>query len=341
MIFQTVFIIFLIIFLILAIGYYFFVRSSLSLWIRSIITGAKVSLFDIAYLRLQRLSDQEIRQIVESIISASKAGVNIKTNELASHFFAGGNIRQVIDAMIIAHKSKIPLTFDLASAIQLAGINLVEVVRMHVEPAILETPEISAIARDGIQLTAKCRVTMQSNIQNFIGGAGKETILARVGTGIVSAIGSATNHQDIVKDPSIISKHIMSIDRDKDNVSDIHQDTSFKVVSIDVASVRVGSNIAARLRTRWAEAQEKKAQAKAELERAEAISREKAAIIKQLEKEGDLIEAEVSVPLAIAEAIRSGKLSVKKYFEMKNLNADTEMRKAIASTVKPLQKKIS
>ncbi len=311
-------------------GYFYFVHASLSLWINAMIAGASVRLFDIAFLRLEKVKHEDIKNMVDRIVVASKAGIHIDTSTIGHHLLAGGDVNRVIQAMIESSKANIPLTVGQASAIEIAGRDVLETVRMSINPETLETPEISAMARDGIQLKARCSVTVKANPERFLGGVGTETILARVGTGIVSAIGSADNHQDIMENPSAIPDYIMAIDRDGDDVSDIHQDAAFIVISIDVADVNVGRNLKAVLQAERAEADAKRANADAEKDRANAVTHAEHMKARVHEMHVKRLEAQAEVPKAIAEAIRSGKLTIKNYYKMKNLDADTRMREAFA-----------
>ncbi len=310
--------------------YFYFVHTSLAVWFNARLTGAKLNLFDIAFLRLQNVKSDDIKKIVDKIVIASKAGVYIDFSGIGVHLMAGGDADRLIQALIEAGSAGVPLTLDQASAIDLAGRDVLEAVRMTIKPQVVETPEVSAMAKDGVQVKARCSVTIRANIDNFLGGVGKETILARVGTGIVSAIGSSDNHQIVQATPSLIADHIMSIDRDDDHEADIHQDSAFQVESIDVSDIAIGKNLRAGLDAEQATADSKKAEAEHETVKAEYVAREEEMKARIYEMEAKRLEARIQVPKAIAEAIRTGRLSLKEYFEFENLNADTEMRKAFS-----------
>lgn len=317
--------------LIVGSAYYYFVRSSFGIWFHARISGARVSLFDIAYMRLQKIKPEEIRKVVDLIVNASKGGVKIDIKDLESHMLAGGDVEQIVQALVEAGQAEIPLTAKQASCIELAGRDVLEAIQTTISPTIVNSPEVSSMAMDGVQLKAWCRVTLRANLKLFVGGVGRDTILARVGEGIVSAIGTAKSHKDIISNPSAIPDHIWAIDRDDDNISDIHQDAAYEVISIDVGDVSVGENLRAELDTQRAQADQKKAEALAAMSHAEAVTKREEAVAKEFEMEAKRLEAEIQVPLAIAEAIRSGKLSVRDYFELKNLNADTKMRQAFSA----------
>lgn len=310
--------------------YFYFVHTSLAVWFAARLTGAKVSLFDIAFLRLQNVKPDEIKNIVDKIVIAFKAGVYIDFGGIGAHLMAGGDVDRLIQALIEAGNAGVPLTLDRASAIDLAGRDVLDAVRMTIKPQVKETPEVSAMAKDGVQVKAKCSVTIRANIDNFLGGVGIETILARVGTGIVAAIGSSANHQIIQATPSIIAEHIMNIDRDADHEADIHQDSAFLVESIDVSDISIGKNLRAGLDSEQAAADAKKAEAEHEKVKAEYVAREEQMKARIFEMEAKRLEAKIEVPKAIATAIRTGKLSIKEYFEFENLNADTDMRRAFS-----------
>ena len=282
------------------------------LWIAAWASGAYVGLFTLIAMRLRRVPPHTI---VTARISAVKAGIDIPLNDLEAHFLAGGNVVRVVNAMISADKASIPLPFKRAAAIDLAGRNVLEAVQMSVLPKVIETPRIAAVAKDGIQLIVVSRVTVRTNIDRLVGGAGEETIIARVGEGMVSTIGSAANHKSVLENPDHISKHILS--------KGLDAGTAYEILSIDIADVDVGANIGAKLQIDQADADKQIAQAKAEERRAMAVALEQ-------EMRARVVEAEAEVPRAMAEAFRQGNLGIMDYYRMKNLQADTEMRQEIA-----------
>ena len=259
--------------------------------------------------------------VVEAKIMAVKAGIALSTNDLESHFLAGGNVLRVVQALIAADKANIELIFNRAAAIDLAGRNVLEAVQMSVNPKVIETPNVTAMAKDGIQLKAISRVTVRANIDRLVGGAGEDTILARVGEGIVSTIGSADSHKSVLENPDLISKTVLA--------KGLDSGTAYEILSIDIADVDVGKNIGAELETDRAEADKKIAQAKAEERRAMAFAVEQEMKAKVEEMKAKVVEAEAQVPLAMAEAFRKGNLGVMDYYKMKNIMADTKMRTSI------------
>jgi uncharacterized protein YqfA (UPF0365 family) len=287
------------------------------LWIAAWASGAYVGLFTLVGMRLRRIPPNTV---VTARISAVKAGLDLSVNDLEAHYLAGGNVVRVVNAMISADKANIPLPFKRAAAIDLAGRNVLEAVQMSVLPKVIETPKIAAVAKDGIQLIAVSRVTVRTNIDRLVGGAGEETIIARVGEGMVSTIGSATNHKSVLENPDHISKHILS--------KGLDAGTAYEILSIDIADVDVGENIGAKLQIDQANADKQIAQAKAEERRAMAVALEQ-------EMRARVVESEAEVPRAMAEAFRSGNLGIMDYYKMKNVQADTEMRGAIASGAEP------
>ncbi|MBN1307720.1 MAG: flotillin-like protein FloA [Chitinispirillaceae bacterium] len=297
---------------------FFFVGSALSLWMQALISGARVGLLNIVFMRFRKVPP---KLIVESKIMAVKAGLEIKSDELESHFLAGGNVLRVVQALIAADKANIPLTFKRAAAIDLAGRNVLEAVQMSVNPKVIETPRVAAMAKDGIQLTAITRVTVRANIDRLVGGAGEETVLARVGEGIVTTIGSATSHKQVLENPDSISKRVLE--------KGLDAGTAFEILSIDIADVDVGKNIGAELETDRAEADKKIAQAKAEERRAMAIAAEQEMMARVQEMRAKVVEAEAQIPMAMAEAFRSGHLGIMDYYRMKNIVADTQMRESL------------
>lgn len=309
--------------IILGIGLIIIVFAALSagmLWFQSLVSGAKVGLLNIVFMRFRKVPP---KLIVESKIMVVKAGLKIHTDALEAHFLAGGNVLRVVQSLVAAEKAKIPLTFDRATAIDLAGRNVLEAVQMSVNPKVIETPMVSAVAKDGIQLKAIARVTVRANIDRLVGGAGVETILARVGEGIVTTIGSAESHKSVLENPDTISKRVLE--------KGLDSGTAFEILSIDIADVDVGKNIGAELETDRAEADKKIAQAKAEERRAMAIAVEQEMKAKTQEMHARVVEAEAQIPLAMAEAFRKGNLGIMDYYRMKNMMADTTMRNAIGS----------
>lgn len=313
----------LIILVVAALIFLLFVGSSLSLWMQALISGAPVGLFNIVFMRFRKVPP---KLIVEANIMAIKTGLQITTDELESHFLAGGNVLRVIQALIAADKANIPLIFKRAAAIDLAGRNVLEAVQMSVNPKVIETPRVAAVAKDGIQLNAITRVTVRANIDRLVGGAGEETVLARVGEGIVTTIGSAVNHKQVLENPDSISKRVLE--------KGLDAGTAFEILSIDIADVDVGKNIGAELETDRAEADKKIAQAKAEERRAMAIAAEQEMKARVQEMHAKVVEAEAQIPLAISEAFKNGHLGVMDYYKMKNVLADTQMRESLGSAQK-------
>ncbi len=297
-----------------------FVGSSIKLWLQALVSGAHVGLLNIVFMRFRKVPP---KLIVESKIMAVKAGLPVSTDDLETHFLAGGNVARVIQALIAADKANISLGFNQSAAIDLAGRDVLEAVQMSVNPKVIETPKISAMAKDGIQLTAIARVTVRANIDRLVGGAGADTILARVGEGIVSTIGSATSHKEVLENPDSISKTVLS--------KGLDSGTAYEILSIDIADVDVGKNIGADLETDRAEADKKIAQAKAEERRAMAYAAEQEMKAKVEEMRAKVVEAEAQIPLAMAEAFRSGNLGIMDYYKMKNVMADTQMRETIGT----------
>lgn len=299
----------------------FFVGSSVSLWIQALVSGARVGLFNIVFMRFRKVPP---KLIVESKIMAVKAGIEISTDDLESHYLAGGNVSRVIQALIAADKANIELVFNRSAAIDLAGRDVLEAVQMSVNPKVIETPLVAAMAKDGIQLKAISRVTVRANIDRLVGGAGAETILARVGEGIVTTIGSADTHKRVLENPDMISRTVLE--------KGLDSGTAYEILSIDIADVDVGKNIGAELETDRAEADKKIAQAKAEERRAMAYAREQEMKARVEEMRAKVVEAEAQVPLAMAEAFRKGNLGIMDYYKMKNIIADTTMRDKIGSS---------
>lgn len=296
----------------------------LGLWINARASGAKVRIVSLIGMRFRRISPQKI---VNAYIKARKAGLNVTTDMLETHYLAGGNVERVINALISAKQACIDLSFTTACAIDLAGRDVLQAVQMSVLPKVIETPPVAAIAKDGIELRAKARVTVRTNIERLVGGAGEETIIARVGEGIVTTIGSSATHKAVLENPDLISQTVLDKGLDKG--------TAFEILSIDIADVDVGRNIGAQLQMDQAEADRRIAQAKAEERRAMAVAHEQEMKAAVQEMRAKVVEAEAQVPMAMAEALKSGKLGVMDYYTMQNTIADTEMRNGIAKAAVP------
>lgn len=292
-----------------------------NLWITATFSGVKVGLFELIFMRIRKVPPS---LIVNNLIVATKAGLKVTTSELETHYLAGGNVQLVIKALISADKANIPLDFKQGTAIDLAGRDVFEAVQISVNPKVITTPKVAAVAADGIQLIAVARVTVRANIQQLVGGAGEETILARVGEGIVTCIGSSATHKDVLENPDNISKLVLARGLDAG--------TAFEILSIDIADVDVGINIGATLQTDQAAADLKVGEAKAEERRAMAVALEQEMKAKAQEARAKVILAEAEVPLAMAEAFRSGSMGIMDYYRMKNIISDTAMREAISGT---------
>ena len=295
----------------------------LRLWLAAKFAKVAVSIFNLIGMRIRRVPP---KLIVQALISATKAGLNISSDDLETHYLAGGNVVQVVNALISADKAGIKLPFKTATAIDLAGRDVLEAVQMSVKPKIIETPKIVAVAKNGIELKTMSRVTVRAMIERLVGGAGEETIKARVGEGIVTTIGSAESHKDVLENPDLISKTVLE--------KGLDHGTAFEILSIDIADVDVGNNIGARLQADQAEADKKIAQAKAESRRAMAVAQEQEMKARAQEMRAKVIEAEAQVPLAMAQALKEGKLGVMDYYNLKNVVADTEMRQSISEVGK-------
>jgi uncharacterized protein YqfA (UPF0365 family) len=290
-----------------------------NLWITAVFSNVRISIMNLILMRLRKVPPSIV---VNAMITSTKAGLNVTTNEIETHYLAGGNVNNVIKALISADKANIPLTFKMATAIDLAGRDVADAVQLSVNPRVIDTPPVSAVAKNGIQLIVRARVTVRANINQLVGGAGEETILARVGEGIVTTIGSAYDHKTVLENPDQISKVVLS--------KGLDAGTAFEILSIDIADIDVGENIGAKLQTEQASADLKVAQAKAEERRAMAVASEQEMRSKAQEARAKVIEAEAQVPLAMAEAFRNGNLGVMDYYKMQNLQADTAMRDSIA-----------
>ena len=294
----------------------FFSMVPVGMWISAVASGVKIGIFTLVGMKLRRVQPAKI---VRPMIKATKAGLNVKTNQLEAHYLAGGDVDNVINALIAAERAGMDLSFEQASAIDLAGRNVFEAVTMSVTPKVIETPVISAVAKDGIELLVKARVTVRTNIDRLIGGAGEATVLARVGEGIVTTVGSAQTHSSVLENPDDISKVVLE--------KGLDSGTAYEIISIDIADIDIGRNIGATLMSLQAEANTKIAQAKAEERRAMAVALEQ-------EMRAEVVKAESEVPRAMAEALRSGSLGVLDYYNMKNVQADTKMKNEIGSGIK-------
>ncbi|GAB2573063.1 flotillin-like protein FloA [Gracilibacillus alcaliphilus] len=288
------------------------------LWISALAAGVKVSIFTLVGMRLRRVVPS---RVINPLIKAHKAGIGVTTNQLESHFLAGGNVDRVVNALIAAQRANIELSFERCAAIDLAGRDVLEAVQMSVNPKVIETPFIAGIAMDGIEVKALARITVRANIDRLVGGAGEETIIARVGEGVVSTIGSSDAHTQVLENPDMISQTVLS--------KGLDSGTAFEILSIDIADVDIGKNIGAILQTDQAEADKNIAQAKAEERRAMAVAQEQEMVAKVQEMRAKVVEAEAEVPQALAEALRSGKMGVMDYMNYQNIDADTDMRESI------------
>ena len=291
----------------------------LGLWISARAADVRIGIFNLIGMRLRRVVPS---RIVNPLIKATKAGIAVSADKLEAHYLAGGNVDRVVNALIAAQRADIPLEFQRAAAIDLAGRDVLEAVQMSVNPRVLETPKVAAMAKDGIEVIVKARVTVRANIDRLVGGAGEETILARVGEGIVTTVGSSVSHKSVLENPDSISQTVLN--------KSLHSGTAFEILSIDIADVDVGRNIGAQLQTDQAEADKRIAQAKAEERRAMAVAKEQEMKASVQEMKAKVVEAEAEVPKAMASALREGKLGVMDYYNMKNVMADTGMRDSIS-----------
>lgn len=291
----------------------FFIFVPVGLWISAVASSVKIGIFDLVGMRLRRVRPAKI---VLPMVKATKAGINAKVNQLEAHYLAGGNVDNVVNALIAAERAKISLTFEQASAIDLAGRDVFEAVKMSVTPKVIETDLISAVAKDGIELLVKARVTVRTNIERLIGGAGEATVLARIGEGIVTTVGSSKTHSEVLENPDDISKLVLA--------KGLDSGTAYEIISIDIADIDIGRNIGANLQSLQAEADNKIAQAKAEERRAMAVALEQ-------EMRASVVEAEAEIPRAMAEALRNGSIGVMDYYKLQNVLADTEMKKDIGN----------
>ncbi|MFJ7839726.1 MULTISPECIES: flotillin-like protein FloA [Lysinibacillus] len=297
----------------------FFTFVPVALWISALAAGVRVSIFTLIGMRLRRVIPS---RIVNPLIKAHKAGLPVTINQLESHYLAGGNVDRVVNALIAAHRANIELTFERCAAIDLAGRDVLEAVQMSVNPKVIETPFIAGVAMNGIEVKAKARITVRANIERLVGGAGEETVIARVGEGIVSTIGSATSHTTVLENPDMISQTVLS--------KGLDSGTAFEILSIDIADVDIGKNIGAELQIEQAQADKNIAQAKAEERRAMAVANEQEMIARVQEMKAKVVEAEAEVPQAMAEALRSGNLGIMDYMNYRNIQADTAMRDSIS-----------
>ena len=293
----------------------FFTVIPVGMWISAIASGVKISIFSLVGMKLRRVKPA---RIVTPMIKATKAGLNLTTNQLEAHYLAGGNVDSVVNALIAAERASMNLSFEQASAIDLAGRDVFEAVTMSVTPKVIETPQISAVAKDGIELLVKARVTVRTNIDQLIGGAGEATVLARVGEGIVTTVGSAITHSSVLENPDDISKVVLE--------KGLDSGTAYEIMSIDIADIDIGRNIGANLQSLQAEANTKIAQAKAEERRAMAVALEQ-------EMKAEVVKAEADIPRAMAEALRTGNIGVLDYYNLKNVQADTKMKNDIGNSI--------
>ncbi|MDO5028490.1 MAG: flotillin-like protein FloA [Bacillota bacterium] len=312
---STILITILIIFLLVM----FFTFIPVGLWVTAFFSGVRIKLSNLVGMRLRRVVPS---RIVNPLIKATKAGLDLDISELEAHYLAGGNINTLVDALIAAQRANIPLVFERAAAIDLAGRNVLEAVQVSVNPKVIETPNISAVAQDGIEVIVKARVTVRANIDRLVGGAGEETIIARVGEGIVTTVGSSASYKSVLENPDNISKVVLN--------KGLDSGTAFEILSIDIADVDVARNIGAKLQADQAAADKKIAEAKASERRAMALAREQEMKAQVVEMEAKVVEAESQVPLALADALKTGKLGVMDYYNMQNIKADTDMRDSIA-----------
>ena len=291
----------------------------IGLWISAMAAGVSVGIVNLIGMRLRRVIPSKI---ILPLVKANKAGLDVNVNQLEAHYLAGGDVDRVVDALIAAHRATMSLTFERACAIDLAGRDVLEAVQMSVNPKVIETPFISAVAQNGIELKVRARVTVRANIDRLVGGAGEATVIARVGEGIVTSVGSARDHSQVLENPDEISKTVLS--------KGLDAGTAFEILSIDIADVDVGRNIGARLQTDQAEADKQIAQAKAEERRAMAVAKEQEMQAYTQEMQAKVVEAQAEIPMAIAQALREGKIGVMDYLRMQNIMADTSMRESLS-----------
>ena len=321
------------VFIIIAIGiaslfglWIIFYFIPVGLWFTALLSGVRISLIQLVFMRWRKVPPQVI---VRSMISATKAGLKPNRDELEAHYLAGGNVVSVINALISADKANIVLDFKTATAIDLAGRDVLEAVQMSVNPKVIDTPPVTAVAKDGIQLVCKARVTVRANIKQLVGGAGEETVLARVGEGVVSSIGSADSHKSVLENPDSISRVVLE--------KGLDSGTAFEILSIDIADIDIGKNIGAELQMDQANADKNIAQAKAEERRAMAVAAEQEMKAKAQEARANVIQAEAEIPKAMADSFRSGNLGIMDYYKFQNIQADTKMRDSISESPYPLE----
>jgi uncharacterized protein YqfA (UPF0365 family) len=291
----------------------------IGLWFQALVSGVRISLLQLIFMRWRKVPPSVI---VGAMIEGDKAGIKLNRDDLEAHYLAGGKVAHVVHALVSASKANIELPFNMATAIDLAGRDVFEAVQMSVNPKVIDTPPVTAVAKDGIQLISKARVTVRANIKQLVGGAGEDTVLARVGEGIVSSIGSSDSHKKVLENPDFISKVVLE--------KGLDAGTAFEILSIDIADIDIGKNIGAVLQMDQANADKNIAQAKAEERRAMAVAEEQEMVAKAQEARAKVIEAEVQIPMAMADAFRSGNLGIMDYYRMKNIEADTDMRDSIS-----------
>lgn len=319
---ETIFLVIAIIAIIIVLAV-FFTFVPVALWISALAAGVRVSIFTLIGMRLRRVIPS---RVVNPLIKAHKAGISVTTNQLESHYLAGGNVDRVVNALIAAERANIPLPFERGAAIDLAGRDVLQAVQMSVNPKVIETPFISGVAMNGIEVKVKARITVRANIERLVGGAGEETIIARVGEGIVSTIGASPMHTDVLENPNLISRTVLT--------KGLDSGTAFEILSIDIAEVDIGKNIGAILQTDQAEADKKIAQAKAEERRAMAVALEQEMVARVQEMRAKVVESEAEVPLAMADALKTGNLGVMDYMNIQNITSDTSMRNSISKISK-------
>ncbi|GHU68394.1 hypothetical protein FACS1894184_10270 [Clostridia bacterium] len=321
---EPIFFFMVVVVVIIVVLWVFFSFVPIPLWISARASGVDVSIVALVGMKIRRIAPQ---RVVNPMIKATKAGLNLSLSKMEAHYLAGGNIDRVVDSLIAAQSANIPLEFDGARAIDLAGRDVLQAVQMSVNPKVIETPIVAAIAKNGIELRAKARVTVRSNIERLVGGAGEETIIARVGEGIVTTVGSAETHELVLENPDLISRTVLS--------KGLDAGTAFEILSIDIADVDVGRNIGAQLQMDQAEADRRIAQARAEERRAMAVAREQEMKAATQEMRAKVVEAESEIPHAMAAALREGKLGVMEYYQMQNVIADTSMRDSLSQAARP------
>ncbi len=307
--------------------YLFLYLIPIGLWFQALVSGVRISLLQLIFMRWRKVPPSII---VRALIEGTKAGLTLNRNDMEAHYLAGGKVQDVVHALVSAEKANIDLPFNMATAIDLAGRNVLEAVQMSVNPKVIDTPPVTAVAKDGIQLICKARVTVRANIKQLVGGAGEDTVLARVGEGIVSSIGSSESHKAVLENPDSISRVVLE--------KGLDAGTAFEILSIDIADIDIGKNIGAVLQMDQANADKNIAQAKAEERRAMAVAEEQEMIAKAQEARAKVIEAEAQIPLAMAGAFKSGNLGIMDYYKFKNIEADTKMRDSIAKPGKKNKK---